>query len=164
VILLDAPVSGGALRAKAGQMAVMVGGDKAAYDQVLPIQQTFASAVEWLGPVGSGQICKLVNNALMMLNLATAVGYLEAGEELGLDKPALMRMLSAGSAQSFSLDCVRNGVVRLDFTYERLSKDVALTLEVLRGHDAANPWIDLTQRSLDVFADHVRRFGNAAKA
>jgi 3-hydroxyisobutyrate dehydrogenase-like beta-hydroxyacid dehydrogenase len=157
VILMDAPVSGGALRAAQGQMAVMLGGSKSAYEKVLPILRTYASAVEWLGPVGSGQTCKLINNALMLINLTMAFGYLESGDGLGLDRPGLIRMLSAGSAQSFALDRIRTGTVRLDFAGARLAKDVALTLDVMRTQDAANPWIDLTQRTLDAFADYARR-------
>lgn len=137
VAVLDAPVSGGNARAATGQMAVMVGGARAAFETVRPLLQTFASTVEWLGPIGSGQLCKLVNNALFMVNFSGALALLETGEGLGLERQALARMLAAASAQSFALGMaatispagVRQGEALL-------RKDVGLLLDVLqeRGH------------------------------
>lgn len=132
VVVLDAPVSGGNARAKAGQLAVMIGGDRAAYDRVQPLLATFATTVAWLGAPGSGQVCKLLNNALFTINSGTALALLEAGDRLGLDRAALVQMLSSGSGQSLGLEMMAKATpAGLKFAFERLEKDVALALDVL---------------------------------
>jgi len=103
VHVLDAPVSGGAVGAAAGTMAVMVGGASAALEQALPVFDTFASTVRRVGEVGAGQLCKLVNNCLFTANVGLALGALELGEALGLDRSALVAVLQAGSGSSFAL-------------------------------------------------------------
>lgn len=157
VIVLDAPVSGGHARAVAGQMAVMIGGSKPAYEKVLPILKTFATGIEWLGPVGSGQICKLVNNAITTVNTAIAMAYLKTGEKLGLDRPALSRVLAAGSAQSFALEHLANASIEnLRFAEPRLRKDAELVLGMLKAQGVGNePAADLTRRGFEAFADFV---------
>ena len=160
VTVLDAPVSGGPVRAAAGEMAVMVGGPRDAYDRAAPILRTFASAVERLGPVGSGQVCKLLNNAVMTINLAGAFGCLETGEALGLDRSALLRMLTAGSGQSFALEEVgaRTGRDRFRITEPRLRKDVSLALELLAEAGVRDDvWAELTVRAFETFATYAAR-------
>lgn len=132
IAVLDAPVSGGNARGQTGELAVMVGGDEAAYNQVLPILRTFATAIERVGDSGAGQLCKLVNNALATVNFATGLAFLDAGAALGLDRAALARMMLAGSAQSFGLaQMARATPDGLRFARPLLEKDVALMLEVL---------------------------------
>ncbi|MBU3991866.1 MAG: NAD(P)-dependent oxidoreductase [Alphaproteobacteria bacterium] len=134
VAVLDAPVSGGNARAAAGQLAVMIGGDRDACDRLQPLLATFATTVAWLGAPGSGQVCKLLNNALFTINSGTALAVLEAGDRLGLDRAALVRMLSTGSGQSLGLEMMARATpASLKFAFERLEKDVALALDVLQS-------------------------------
>jgi 3-hydroxyisobutyrate dehydrogenase-like beta-hydroxyacid dehydrogenase len=156
--VLDAPVSGGNARAAAGQLVVMVGGDQAAFERVRPLLETFATAVEWLGPAGSGQICKLANNAVTTINAAAALAYVNGAGRLGLDRAALVRMLTAGSAQSFALHTMSlASTENLRFAEARLRKDVDLMLGVLRGEgEEAAGSADLTRLALDVLAHFAR--------
>lgn len=150
VTVLDAPVSGGNARAAAGQIAVMVGGDQDAFDRVRPLLQTFATTIERLGPIGSGQVCKLVNNAVFTINFGAGLALLDAGEKLGMDRQALARMLSGGSAQSFALGMVAaTGANGLRQAQSLLNKDIALLLDVLQARgDTSTGVSELTLAAL----------------
>jgi 3-hydroxyisobutyrate dehydrogenase-like beta-hydroxyacid dehydrogenase len=106
VAVLDAPVSGGNTGARAGTLAVMVGGDAAVLARWQPVLDSFARTVELLGPVGSGQLAKLVNNALSASNLAAALRATAAAEALGLDPEAVRRVVQDASGDSFMLRMV----------------------------------------------------------
>jgi 3-hydroxyisobutyrate dehydrogenase-like beta-hydroxyacid dehydrogenase len=138
VHVLDAPVSGGEQAARAGELTVMVGGDADAFEEVLPVIRTYAGLVTRLGAVGSGQIGKLVNNLLFFVNCVTADAALELGSELGLDRPSLQAVLSAGSARSAALDLhdglFENGRIRAS---THAAKDVSLAVEVARQGGAS---------------------------
>lgn len=105
--LVDAPVSGGRPAAQAGELTVMIGGDQATADRLRPIFKTFASLIIHLGDIGSGQIAKLINNSLLAANLGAAHMAVCAGSKLGLDRDALLELLTASSGRSFALDSYR---------------------------------------------------------
>ena len=71
-LLVDAPVSGGGGAAASGELLVMVGADHAVFRQALPILSTFGNPVRHLGPLGSGQLAKLVNNLLFISGISLA--------------------------------------------------------------------------------------------
>ncbi|MFA7587407.1 MAG: NAD(P)-dependent oxidoreductase [Novosphingobium sp.] len=132
VTVLDAPVSGGPQRASEGQLGVMVGGNREAYERLKPLIATFSAHMDWLGEVGSGQICKLINNAQLTVNFATSLSFLNAGENLGLDRAALGRMMQASSGQSYALaHMVKATAQSMGFGRPLLEKDVGLVLDVL---------------------------------
>ena len=103
VRLLDAPVSGGSPRATIGELLVMVGGDASALAEASPVFETFASSIIHLGELGTGLIAKSINNTLMTATLGLDALAAELGVELGLDRAALLEVLSKGSAANFSL-------------------------------------------------------------
>lgn len=151
VIVLDAPVSGGRIRAAAGEMAVMVGGSKEAFDTVLPILDTFATNSIWLGPVGSGQLAKLVNNVVFTINFSTALRLLDAGESFGLDRAALAQVVQASSGQSFAMQNAATAQAEhLPFAESLLRKDCGLFLDVMGSLGEEPDVISmLTERSLE---------------
>ena len=104
VSVIDAPVSGGGRAAAEGRLLVMVGGDEPAFERALPVLSTFGDPVRLLGPLGSGQLAKLVNNLLFTAGLSLAHDAVELGSALGLDAAALTAVLGSGSARSFALD------------------------------------------------------------
>ena len=103
VTVLDAPVSGGRARAFAGELSVMVGGDRAAFDRLQALFGTYGSTIRHLGPAGSGQSAKILNNALMIANLQLADEALAAAARLGLDAHAFQDLLLGSTAASTSL-------------------------------------------------------------
>ncbi|MGD9795370.1 MAG: NAD(P)-dependent oxidoreductase [Acidimicrobiia bacterium] len=147
VIVLDAPVSGGRIRAAAGEMAVMVGGDKAAFDTVLPVLDTFATNPIWLGPIGSGQLAKLVNNVIFTINFGTALRLLDAGESFGLDRVALAQVVQASSGQSFAMQNAATAqAAQLPFAESLLRKDCGLFLDVMSSLDEDTEIISLLSK------------------
>jgi 3-hydroxyisobutyrate dehydrogenase len=103
VSFVDAPVSGGGPAAEIGELLVMVGGDDDTVERCRPVFATYADPVVHLGPLGSGQVTKILNNLLFTANLGSAVSTLELGESLGLDRNRLCEVLDNGSATSKAL-------------------------------------------------------------
>jgi 3-hydroxyisobutyrate dehydrogenase len=100
VSVIDAPVSGGAPAVAEKQLLVMAGGDADVVDRCRPIFATYADPVVHLGPLGSGQVAKILNNLLFTANLGTAISTLELGESLGIPRGRLCEVISRGSANS----------------------------------------------------------------
>jgi 3-hydroxyisobutyrate dehydrogenase-like beta-hydroxyacid dehydrogenase len=106
VVVLDVPVSGGRDVALAGNLTVAVGGDEAAAARCRPVFESFGDPVIYVGPVGTAQYVKLINNALLTANLALSDDALTLGESLGIQRDALAQMLRNGSGRSYALDVV----------------------------------------------------------
>ncbi len=106
VSVIDAPVSGGAPAAEEGKLLVMVGGDDQTVKRCSPVFATYAETIAHLGPIGSGQVAKILNNVLFTANLGGVVSTLELGESLGIDRTRLCEVLGGGSATSRALDSV----------------------------------------------------------
>jgi 3-hydroxyisobutyrate dehydrogenase-like beta-hydroxyacid dehydrogenase len=104
VSVLDAPVSGSRRRSIEGALAIMVGGDEAGFQKALPVMRSYGATIERLGSIGSGQKMKVLNNVLGFCNLRMAYLAIETGEQLGLDRNAIMTMLRASSGNSFNLE------------------------------------------------------------
>lgn len=85
VHVLDAPVSGGALGAAEGRLAVMVGGDRGAYETAKPVFRAWAEVVVHLGPAGAGTRCKLARNLLTFAGFAAAAEASRLAEAAGID-------------------------------------------------------------------------------
>lgn len=101
--VLDAPVSGGGPAAEARRLLVMVGGEAEILKRVRPVLATFGDPIIHLGPLGSGQIAKVVNNLLFIDNLALAHQAIEVATGLGLDREAVVATFQNGSSRSFGL-------------------------------------------------------------
>jgi 3-hydroxyisobutyrate dehydrogenase-like beta-hydroxyacid dehydrogenase len=104
IALLDAPVTGGHEVALSGALTVAVGGDESALARCRPIFESFADTILRMGDVGSGQVAKLLNNALLAANLAVADDAITLGAELGVDAAVLTEFLREGSGRSYALD------------------------------------------------------------
>lgn len=104
--LVDAPVSGGGGAAAAGHLVVMVGGTDVEFEHVRPVFSTYGDPVIHVGPLGSGQIAKLLNNALMMAQVTLADDALATGAALGIDRSALTTIVSNGSGNSFAFGII----------------------------------------------------------
>ena len=102
VTMLDAPMSGGPVRARAGSMTLMVAGDRAAYEQVSPLLQALARPVFYVSEKpGDAARTKLVNNLLAGINLVGAAEALALAERLGLDSATTLAVIEQSSGQSW---------------------------------------------------------------
>jgi 3-hydroxyisobutyrate dehydrogenase-like beta-hydroxyacid dehydrogenase len=100
---IDAPVARTRAAAEAGTLAVMVGADAATFLAVRPLVATFASDIAHCGPVGCGQVLKILNNLLLFQNVMALAEAKAIGERMGVDPKVLFDTLATGSADSFAL-------------------------------------------------------------
>ena len=106
--VLDAPVSGGAPKAAVGELVVMVGGDEATHREAAPVIATYSDLTVHVGPIGAGQLAKLLNNAIFAAHIGIAHDVFEVGRKLGLDSAALGKILRSGSGRSYGLELFVN--------------------------------------------------------
>ena len=118
VALVDAPVSGGGQAAAEQRLLVMVGGGAEEYERALPVFSTFGSPVLHLGPLGSGQTAKALNNLLFTAHLGLATKLFDLARGLDFDQGALAEALLAGSGRSYGFELV----ARMDFGPEPLAE------------------------------------------
>jgi len=104
VKMLDAPVSGGEKGAIEGTLSIMVGGDKAVFDTVLPIFQALGKTITYLGPLGFGGFTKLANQIIVAVNLTALAEALTLARKAGLDRELTLKALAGGLAGSKCLD------------------------------------------------------------
>ncbi len=137
---IDAPVSGGQAGAENGQLSVMAGGDAAALARVEPVLMAYSKAVKHMGPAGSGQLTKMVNQiaiAGVVQGLAEAVHF---AQEAGLDTDAAFDAVSKGAAQSWQMDnrwkTAARGEFEFGFAVDWMRKDLGLVLDEARANGA----------------------------
>jgi 3-hydroxyisobutyrate dehydrogenase-like beta-hydroxyacid dehydrogenase len=164
VWFLDAPVSGGRAGAEAKALTTMVGGDREAFERCRPVLESFSAAVVHLGPPGSGQLAKLVNNVLFAANLASAVSVLALAADLGLDQQEMAGLIAISSGGSFALEAVTRHIrPELARHYEQIvGKDLAALSATARGRGVRrSPLEDWAAFGLRDLAAAVQRYHRA---
>ena len=140
---VDAPVSGGNVGATNGALTVMCGGEPAAFAAAKPVAMAFAKAMTLLGPSGSGQLAKMVNQvaiAGLVQGLSEAIAF---GDRAGLDMKAVLEVIGKGAAQSWQMD--NRGPTMIDnkfdfgFAVDWMRKDLGIALEEARRNGARLP-------------------------
>lgn len=156
---LDAPVSGGQAGAENGQLTVMVGGDQPAFDKAQPVIMSFAKACRLLGPSGSGQLAKMMNQiaiAGVVQGLAEAVHF---GKSAGLDVEAVIDVISKGAAQSWQMEnrhkTMLSGKYDFGFAVDWMRKDLGIVLDEARTNGSKLPLTAL----VDQFYAEVQAMG-----
>lgn len=140
--LIDAPVSGGVPRAKTGQLAIMVGGDAAVIDRVMPVLSAMGASVLRTGAVGSGQAMKALNNLVSTGGFLIGIEALLIGQRFGLDPAVMVDVLNAAtgmnnSSQKKFKQFVLSRSFDAGFTLGLLAKDVSIALQV--GRETGTP-------------------------
>jgi 2-hydroxy-3-oxopropionate reductase len=137
VAMLDAPVSGGEKGAIDGALSIMVGGDQAVFDRVLPIFQAMGKTITRLGPLGFGGFTKLANQIIVAVNLTALAEALTLGKKAGLDRELLLTALAGGLAGSKCLDQKKAnyvaGTYNPGFKIDLHYKDLGLIMESARA-------------------------------
>lgn len=98
VPVLDAPVQGGVKAAADATLSVMVGGERAAFDRVLPLFQAIGKSVVYVGPAGSGQLTKLAHQVICAITLEALAESFALAKVFGTDQAAMHEVLSSGLA------------------------------------------------------------------
>jgi 3-hydroxyisobutyrate dehydrogenase-like beta-hydroxyacid dehydrogenase len=130
--LIDAPVTGSMPAARDGTLLIMVGGGADDVAQARPALEAMGQLVLHVGPLGSGQAIKVINNSVAAANLATAAEALIAGTAAGLDLDSLVAVMEGGSASSRMLTLKQESMRSHDFPplfrLSHMIKDVELCL------------------------------------
>jgi 3-hydroxyisobutyrate dehydrogenase len=156
---IDAPVSGGQAGAENGFLTVMCGGEAATYARVEPVIMSYARASRLLGPTGSGQLAKMMNQiciAGLVQGLAEAVAF---GRRAGLDINAVLDVISKGAAGSWQMENRGKTMVEakydFGFAVDWMRKDLSICLAEARRNGSLLPVTAL----VDQFYGEVQKLG-----
>ncbi|MCG8590593.1 MAG: NAD(P)-dependent oxidoreductase, partial [Proteobacteria bacterium] len=132
VEFLDAPVSGGESGAREGQLTVMVGGSGAGFARVEPLLAVYAKKLVHMGPAGSGQLTKMVNQVCIAGLVQALSEGLHLALRVGLDAGRAVDVISHGAAQSWQMDhraaTMLEGRFDFGFAVDWMRKDLAIAL------------------------------------
>ncbi|MGE3528805.1 MAG: NAD(P)-dependent oxidoreductase [Methyloceanibacter sp.] len=158
---LDAPVSGGQSGAENGTLTVMVGGDEDAFGRAAPVIASYARACNLIGPPGSGQLTKMVNQICIGGLIEALAEALHFAEAAGLDIEKVIDTIAKGAAQSWQMEnrwrTMVEGKFDFGFAVDWMRKDLALIFEEARANGAELPVTAL----VDQFYAEIQAMGGA---
>lgn len=128
VAVLDACFSGGPTVTAAGQLTLMVGGEREILEKATPLLRNYAANIHHVGPLGQGQVLKLLNNLLFATNLMNAAELLRLAEQQGFDTSVVAQVFGRCSSASYALELFKNPApvaAIMANTRPYLEKDVA---------------------------------------
>lgn len=147
---LDAPVSGGDIGAREAKLAIMVGGDKHAFDAVLPLFQKMGETIALMGGPGAGQHTKMANQIVISGNMIGMVEALLYTHKAGLGLDAMIDIVGKGAASSFSLNNLGRRIARGDFNpgffIKHFVKDMGIALQEARRMNLSLPGLALVNQ------------------
>ncbi|GAA5316167.1 MAG: NAD(P)-dependent oxidoreductase [Candidatus Pelagadaptatus aseana] len=140
---LDAPVSGGQQGAENAALTIMVGGSEEAFAKAIPVLDVMAKAVNLMGPVGSGQLCKMVNQICIAGLLQGLSEGLNFAKRAGLDAHKVVEVISQGAAQSWQMEnrhkTMLAGEYEHGFAVDWMRKDLDIVLTEARNNGTSLP-------------------------
>lgn len=152
VSFLDAPVSGGQKGAAEGTLTFFVGGDAAALERARPVLSAMGKRITHLGPSGSGQLGKAVNQIVVANTLLAVSEGMALAQKAGLPMPALHEALMGGAASSWMLDVLGRKMMDRDFkpafAIKHQQKDLAIVLKTAREKGVPLPGTALVHQLL----------------
>jgi 3-hydroxyisobutyrate dehydrogenase-like beta-hydroxyacid dehydrogenase len=150
--MLDAPVTGSAPRAEDGTLTIMAGGSAEDFERARPVLEAMGKLIVHAGPLGHGQMVKVINNAVAATNAAAVGQALLVAAKAGVELDALVQVMSAGSGGSTMLELKAGPMREHDYTtlfkLEHMLKDVRLCLEEGQAAGAPFPFAALTREIL----------------
>lgn len=159
IAFLDAPVSGGQAGAENGQLSIMVGGNEQHFDRILPVIRCYAKIAKRIGPVGSGHLCKMVNQICIAGLLQGLAEGLHFAEQADLDIDTVISVISQGAAQSWQMDnrfhTMRDNRYDFGFAVDWMRKDLSIVLNEARRNGSHLPVTAL----VDQFYSEVQKLG-----
>ena len=159
VAFLDAPVSGGQIGAENGALTVMVGAEEQAFVEAVPLIECYAKSVRRMGPVGAGQLTKMVNQICIAGLLQGLSEGIHFAERAGLDVPAAIEVIAQGAAQTWQMNNRAETMIRGEFDFgfavDWMRKDLGIAIEAARSVGAEVPVTQL----VDTFYKEVQGLG-----
>ena len=156
---LDAPLSGGQAGAENGQLTIMVGGSGETFERVAPVMDCYAKAITLIGPVGSGQLAKMVNQICIAGIVQGLSEGLHFAKRANLDVAKVIEAISKGAAQSWQMEnrweTMINGEFEFGFAVEWMRKDLGIALSEAESNGSS---LDMT-RLVDGYYAEVQELG-----
>ena len=156
---LDAPVSGGQAGAENGVLSIMIGGDEKDYNTVKPVLASYGKAIELIGPSGSGQIAKMINQiciAGLVQGLSEAMAF---GKKSNVDMEKVLSVISKGAAQSWQMEnryrTMLDGKFDYGFAVDWMRKDLSICFNEAGKNGAILP----VTKIVDKYYEEVQKNG-----
>ena len=156
---LDAPVSGGQAGAENGVLSIMIGGDEKDYNTVKPVLTSYGKAIELIGPSGSGQIAKMINQiciAGLVQGLSEAMAF---GKKSNVDMEKVLSVISKGAAQSWQMEnryrTMLDGKFDYGFAVDWMRKDLSICFNEADKNGAMLP----VTKIVDKYYEEVQKNG-----
>ena len=160
---LDTPVSGGCHRAATGNIAILAGGERAAFEQVLPLLAAMGREIVHTGPLGSASVLKVVTNYLAGVHLLAIGEALMVAKKAGLDLATVYEGIRVSSGNSFvhetESQVILNGSYNINFTMDLEVKDLALFDDLGAKLDVP---LELSPLAVSIMRDGLERYGPRA--
>ena len=154
---LDAPVSGGDIGARDAKLTIMVGGDKAVFDHVLPILQKLGTSIILQGDVGMGQHTKMCNQIVIASTIMGVAEGLSYAKKVGLDPAIVLQSIGGGAASGFQLNVLGARMIVGDyapgFYVEHFIKDLKIAVEEAEKMQLNLPGLSLAKSLFEKMAD-----------
>jgi 3-hydroxyisobutyrate dehydrogenase len=161
--VLEAPVTGGVHRAAAGEISVLVGGDKKVFDAHRPALEAMGGEIFHMGPLGSAAVIKVITNMLAFIHLVAAGEALMLAKRGGLDLAQAFAAIKASSGNSFvhetESQVILNGSYNIGFTMDLACKDLGFALDFGRKFGVPLELAGLTEQT---FIRARQQFGGEA--
>lgn len=156
--VLDAPVSGGDIGAREARLTVMVGGDRKAYEKILPILKIFGQNIVYQGKAGSGQHTKMCNQIAIASNMIGVCEAIVYAEKAGLNLENVLKSISSGAAGSWSLSNLAPRILRGDFEpgfyIKHFIKDMSIAIEEAEKMNLQLPGLKLAKEMYEMLAEN----------
>ena len=153
VHFLDAPVSGGSQGAVNGTLTIMVGGERDIFEQARPVLEAMGKAehIFYVGPQGTGEVVKLVNNILVGTIAASIAESFVLGVKAGVDVETMAKIIGVSAGASWQLSAqfplrAFNGSFQPGFMTDLLHKDLGLALELAAAKQTSVPLAALSRQ------------------
>jgi len=160
---LDGPVSGGCHRAASGNIAILVGGDKSAFNKILPVLSTMGRKILHTGDLGSASILKVITNYLASVNLVSVGEALMVAKKSGMDLKTTYEAIKISSGNSFvhetESQVILNGSYNISFTMDLVLKDMGLFNDLSIKNNIP---LELSPLILNIFKDGQKKYGPRA--
>lgn len=135
--VMDAPVSGGDSGAKAGTLSIMVGGDEADFEAIVPMFQAFGKSINYMGPAGCGQHTKAANQICVAGATAAYTEAIIYAQKVGLDPEKMLQAISGGAAGSWQINNMAPRALHGDYAPGFFIKHFVKDMRIVKSEAAA---------------------------
>ena len=154
IFYIDAPVSGGEAGAQSGQLSIMAGGDKEAFNLIKNILEPYTKFIKYMGPSGSGQLTKMVNQICIAGLIQALAEGINFSKKVGLNTQDVLEVVSKGAAQSWQMDnrweTMTQNKYDYGFAVDLMRKDLDI---VLKEAEKSNISLDVTKIINEFYKD-----------